>query len=400
MKKRIYLLLIGILLFGFNVKADMGPPMVARYDVTVKNKDGAVCYDEINGKYTKTSKVLEYGKTAFVAYEIEGKYAVLYYNINENEQDSCTVLTSDIAPKNSQFDIKNTDVEKIEAVKAVILAKGGLNLRKGPSSLYSKILTIPQYSVVTLTYNVGTYWYYADYNGHKGWISGNNQYFGMDDSDILYSITDTKIYDANKKVIGTIPKLTEVTDYLRLVHYDGPLYYVNYNGIKGYVNYMDRKVTGKIRVDKDTNLYDGKKLLKKITKGTTLDFTIENVDEYADNGNNVKYTYYIPSEKGTIAFNYNEGYTIIEEIKAVSKTKGMIGEGLFGEKKVESEEEVKEPEDDTPPEIPPLDDENKEPESETSNKEIIIVALLSAVLGALTVLVIIKLVNIKKGKKE
>ena len=51
MKKRIYLLLIGILLFGFNVKADMGPPMVARYDVTVKNKDGAICYDEINGKY-------------------------------------------------------------------------------------------------------------------------------------------------------------------------------------------------------------------------------------------------------------------------------------------------------------------------------------------------------------
>lgn len=393
MMKKICLLLMGIVLFSLNVKADMGPPIVANYSVSVSNKNGAACYEMNNNKYVKTSKVLEYGKKAKIAYEIEGKYAEIYYTVSNDLQEGCIVLISDITPTSGQYDVKNTDVTKIDSVKAVILAKGGLNLRKGPSQLYSKIITIPQYSVVTLSYSVGTYWYYALYNGKTGWISGNNQYFGMDEDKVLYSYTDISIYDSNRKVIGTIPKFTEVTDYLLLVQYDGPLYYVNYNGTKGFIDKMPYKVNGKIKLNVDSNLYDGNKIKKKITKGTILEYTIENnSDEYVSGTLIPINRFYIPSEGGIIKLsNTDDNYTIIEDDPLIKK-KGFIGEGLFNEEKTEVTPPNEEKEED-PLVIPPLPNSDKQ-----NNTETIIIALLSAIIGALTAVILIKFINSKKNK--
>ena len=394
--KKIINLLLFIFVFSFivNVKADMGPPSVIKYYVTVVNKDGAICFNDLDNKYTKTDQKLQYGETYYVDEEVRNNKYVYVYN---ESGISCLVQLSDIMVKNNNFDIKSEGVEKIEESKAVIFAKGGLNLRKGPAMSYAKIVTVPQYTVVTIKYRAGTYWYYAEYNGYSGWISGINYYFGYDSNDILYDIEDTNIYDEKEKVIGTIPKYTEVTDYVELVQYNAYVdyaYYVNYKGIKGYVKNMPKKVDGEIKLLNDTYVYNGSKVIDKIKNGEVVKYTVLKSGKQVslDDPFTTDFIFYIPSKNGTVKLRNDTKkveYEVIKEIKE-KKLRGYIGEGLFGEEK-EIKEEVKE--------------ETKTPINEIVNPkknnstEIIIICVLSSIIGALTCFIIIKLVNIKKENK-
>ncbi len=398
MKKICSLLIAVLMIFVLNVKADMGPPMIANYEIVVANKDGAACYND--GK--KTDKVIEYGKVLKVDYEVSGKYISVSYSVADGTVESCELLTSDIIVKDSTYSVNNSDVTKLDPVKAVILAKGGLNLRKGPATVYSRIMTIPQYSVVTLKYRVGTYWFYIEYNGHKGWISGDNQYFGYNDDNILYSYEDVAIHDKNGKKIGTIPALTEITDYLTLVVYDGPLYYVNYKGTLGYVDYMPNKVRGEVKVLADTKVYNKKSVINTIKKDTTLVYSII---KYENEGNDTYF--YIPTEKGIIHLDDENKYQLVGEALDNKKTTGFIGEGLFGEKKDETNDTSgRSYNEEENPIIPNNNENNNEnnvvtPNSADDNafklsKEMIIICVLSCIILALTAFIIIKLVNNKK----
>ena len=378
--KKIILFILSLL--ALNVKADMGPPMIIEYQAVVANKDGAICYND--GK--KTDIVIPFGEVIDIYWELNGNYINVTYN-----NKSCDIKASDIKAKQDSFSVNTAGVEKIKETKAVILAKGGLNLRKGPSVPYSKIMTIPQYSVVTLKYKAGTYWYYAEYNGRSGWISGMNQYFGFDNSNILYSYKDVDIYDINdkSKKIGTIKAFTEVSDYIELVQYDGPNFLVNYNGIKGYVYYMPYKVEGEIKILNDVGLYNNndKKTTKTLNSGKTYKYSII---EY----NNDINIFYFPSENGYAILKYNE-YELIGDTKNLIKKTGYIGSGLFGEEKVENDTSQEEIIDEQEEII-----EDKEEKDEKVNKvEIIIICLLVGILIALSILIIIKLVNMKKDKK-
>ena len=398
MKKIFYLLsLIFVIAFIVNVKADMGAPSVIKYYVTVVNKDDAPCYDfDKNGKRVKSDRKASYGKEYYVVSEVtDNKYV---YIENSADSFSCEVQLSDIMIKNNNFDIKSEGVEKIEEAHAIIFAKGGLNLRKGPAMSYSKIVTIPQYSVVTIRYRAGTYWYYAEYNGHKGWISGINGYFGYDSSDILYDIEDINIYNDSDKIIGKIPKYTEVTDYVKMpapeyLHYK---YYVNYNGVKGYVSDMAQKVDGEIKLLNDAYVYSGSKVIDKVASGDTVKYTVfkagKNIS--TDNPYLTDYIFYIPSMKGVLNLRDDDEkkeYAVIKD-ENYKKLKGYIGEGLFGEKK-EVKEDVQEEQ-----EIVEIPDETVNNEK-SNTKEIIIICILSSIIGALTCFIIIKLVNMKKDKK-
>lgn len=409
--KKVLLLCLMILGFGFNVYADGDGPSIAQYDVYISNKDGAVCYDEKNNSYIKTDKVISYGSIVRFYSETTEKYIYVdYYDDKDEYQFGCYVETKNLTPKNSEFNLKSDDIIKINPVKAVILANGGLNLRKGPATIFSKVTLIPQYSVVTLKYRVGDYWYYAEYNGKSGWITGENAYFGMNNDAIIYSLNDIEIFSdkALTKKIGTIPKFTEITNYLSLVSYE-PAFFVNYNGIKGYIKNTTYKVNGKVKINSDATLLKRDGTKQNIKKGEVLNYSIESCDSIeTKNTWNYVCTFYIPKYNGTIKLidNDNTNFTNQGSIADI-KTKGFIGEGLFGEKKesnVDTTEEVKyeEVEDAKvdPNEIIDVNDIKEEVKKESKiNNEMIIVIVLSCIILALTIVIIIKLVNIKKKEK-
>lgn len=390
MKKILNVLLFLNLFLCINVKADMGGPMVVGYEAIVTNKNGAVCYDLSNGKYIKLNKTLPYGKLLNIYTEADGNY------IMPGELDCWYVKTSDISAKKESFSVNESSVEKITPVNGIILAKGGLNLRKGPAVVYGRITTIPQYSIIKVTHRAGTYWYFVEYNGKTGWVSGINQYLGIDNDNILYSYKDIDITDNKGRKLGKIPAYTEVTDFIELNDYDGYQFLVNYNGILGYVSRMTYKVNGQVKILKDVNIYNNRKVVKTVKAGTTLDYTIQNWDELFIGKDQYGEILYIPKENGLIGVTNIDGiYEYVGEPKTIKKTKGFLGEGLFGEEKKTVTKPVEENK-----EKPVIQDNKKESEPWSMSKEIIIICVLGSIVLALTIVIIILLVNNKKKNKD
>lgn len=383
MKNIKLLMMVLVCLFIVNVKADMGAPYVVSHKVKVTNKNGAACY--VEGK--KTGEVIPYGTTLNLYDDIDGSY--IYVN---TDKYSCNIKYSDISAVNQNFSLKNEEVHKLDsAKKAVILAKGGLNMRSGPSVTYGRIITIPQYSVVTLTYSAGTYWYYTTYNGKSGWITGMDGYLGYDGKEVLVSYEAVKIYGANgKTVLGTIPANTEIDEYIELsgTPYSDLYYYIIYNGTKGYVKQvMCNKTagTGKIKLTKDYTLYDDNgNPTKKLTAGQEFEYNM------MYGGNSGIPGFYIPAKKIVI---YPEGFEYVKEANIITKTSGYIGEGLFGEAKTKKDDEPIVTEED-PQKV--VEDKPVIVEEKKDITNIIIIGLLAGIFACLTALVIIKLVNSKK----
>ena len=380
MKKIKLFIIILICLFVVNVKADMGPPTVIEHKAMVTNKNGAQCYSLYEGKATKEDRVIPYKTVLGIYSEIFDKS---YISVSDDkvEENNCIVKFSDVSAVDQNFSLKTGGVEKITPIKAVILAGGGLNMRKGPSVTYSKITTIPQYTVVTLTYKAGTYWFYCEYNGKSGWITGIDYYFGYEGKEVLYSDTETYIYSKDKR-IGTIPAHTEITDYLNFVtHVDDYEHYVIYKGIKGYVSGLHYKTdkVGKLKITKDYEVLNEYGIMEdKLRANQEFEYSMKNsIGEF-----------YLTSKKRFVSIP-KEYYEDIVKADVLVKEKGYIGEGLFGEKKVEKTE-VEEPVKDVAPPVIPEED------NKMSSRDMIIIGLLAGILLALTALVIIKLVNGKK----
>ena len=376
--KKIYILVLISLFCLVNVKADMEAPQIIAHEVMVTNKDGAVCYE----KNKKTDKVIPYGTMLKVDHDISGSFIDVF-----NSDYSCTVKYSDVSAKTQSFDINNSEVEKLTPTKAIILAKGGLNMRKGPAVSYSKMLTIPQYKTVLITHKAGSFWYYAEYEGKKGWITGMDGYIGFDGKEVLCNYEAVKIYSNDgKKILGTIPANKEITDYLILTGtpYSSNSYFVIYNNIKGYVKDMFYRTDGEgiVKLLKDYDVKDDNgNLKKKITANQELKYNMISRNNMV----------YFPENKLEVYLS-NEYFDYVKKANVLIKTNGYIGEGLFGEEKEEKT---------TIPDESTEDVEDLEPLTNTSrrNKEIIIICVLSSVIGALTCLVIVMLIN-KKKKNE
>ena len=380
MKKINLLLLLLICLFIINVNAAMESPQIIAHKVMVTNKNGTNCYED--GK--KTDKVIPYGTTLEVNRDISGSYIYV-----SNSDYSCNVKYSDVSSKTQSFDLNSTGVEKITTTKAIILASG-LNMRKGPAVTYTVITTIPKNSIVTLTHLAGTYWYYGTYNGKSGWITAMNGYVGFERKQILYSYQPMKIYSTydKKAVLGTIPANTEIVNYLELGLHLDTKYYIQYNGIKGYVESMFYKTEeGVIKLLKDVEIRDqNDKLVKKLTTNQELKYNM--VDEDGK--------FYLPDKK-EVVYIPTDSFKYIKEGKVLKKQSGYIGEGVFGEEKLEKtgineEEEENSHSEETKIIVP----KQEKKQSSISTKEIIVICLLTGIFLSLTALVIIKLVNSKK----
>ena len=387
--KRIKLFIIVLIgLFVINIKADMGPPVIAEHEVMVTNKSGAQCYDNNEKGYYKTKTIIPYGTILRVFDDINGSYINVISE--DNDEYSCRVKYSDVSAKTQSFDLSNA--EEITKVKAVILAKGGLNMRVGPSVTYSKKITVPQYAIVTLTHKSGSYWYYCNYGDKSGWITGMHGYFGYEGKEVLYSDKARDIkenWDGSGKKLGTIPANTEITDYVNIVSRgdSGYTHYVSYNGVKGYVESMYYKTdgTGKIKLVKNVEVRNLDGIVeKKLSANQELEYTM--MDEYGN--------FYVPSKKLLLHLKSDE-FEYITKTDILTKTKGYIGEGIFGEKK--DEEATPTNSNPTETETKPKEEEtNKSTNSGMSSKDIIIICLLGGIFLSLTAIVIIKLMNSKK----
>ena len=408
MKKNLSLLLILLLSITFNVKADMGPPSIAKFELVVSNKNGATCYEEKDNRYIATNKKIDYNKIVYLEFKQSNDYYSVLIKDKDMMEEGCIVKVSDLSLKDSKFEVSNKDVTKIEPVNAVVLAGGGLNLRKGPSTMYSKVTLIPEKTILKLTHNAGTYWFYTEYNGKSGWVSAENGYLGLECDYILLNVfKDTEIYSDKKMTqkIGTIPRLTEITNVVSFVRSDGGIpasYYVNYNGIKGYIHWIDVKVSGKLKLLRDTKLYDYNNKEIKTLKPGTYNYSIAgDYNEY----------YYLSDEKGIIKtekYEYDKDYQTIGNTTFPKKNKGYIGEGLFGEKITKIDRSNVEDDnnnmvnDDHNNLIDVNDGKTNEVKEELKkqdkiNNETIIIIVLAAIVLALTITVIILLVNKKKN---
>ena len=376
---KIIVFLLICMLF-VNVKADMGPPMITRHEVMVTNKKGAKCYNT----NSKKDIIIPYGTTFMIDTDINNGYIYV-----QNDDYSCDVKSSDISSKTQKFSLDDKSVEKITPVKAIILSSNGLNMRKGPSVTFSKIITIPSKAIVKLTHKAGDYWYYCEYKDYSGWITGMNGYFGYDGKGTLISYEAMKIYSTydKKAVLGKIPANTEITDYINLVsrsEYD-IAHYVIYNGTVGYVEKMMYKTngTGKIKLIKDFEVTSD--IGEPIKKLTPQELEYNMIGSYGK--------FYLKDKK-IEAYIPEDYYEYVNKVNVLNKEKGYVGEGLFGEAK---EERLREETNEESTEIETKD--LKEPTS-VNAKDIIIICLLSGIFIALTILVIIKLVNNKKNKKK
>ena len=378
MKKIKLMLVLVICLFICNVKADMGPPHVITYKAMITNKDGAYCYED--GK--KTDKVIPY-KTIFEVYD-EANNGYIYVH---NDNYDCFVRTSDLSALNHDFDINNKDVKSITPIKAIILANGGLNMRSGPATSYAKIITVPQYTVVTLKLHAGTYWYYTEYNGHSGWITSMNYYLGFDSDKVLVSPYVTDIYDRNGKVIGKIPADTEITDYVKLDSDEDamPNYYVVYNGIRGYLYPMTYKTEkeGKIKLLKDVEITDSNgQPKKKLLAGQELTYEIK--DDYN--------SFYVKEHKTFLHLEKDMYQDIIETILKTKKS-GYLGDGVFGEAKEERQDKPQEE----------VKEETKEKENffeSLTELQKMILGFIAGIIVALTIFVVARLILKKKNNKQ
>lgn len=363
--KKVLLLLIGCLLV-INVKAEENPVIIS-HKVMVTNKDGTSCYKE--GK--KTDEVIPYKTMLMVNNDIDGNYIHVI-----NDKYDCDVKYVDVSSYDQKFSLDNPSIEKITPTRAMVLSTSGLNMRIGPSVTYSRVIKIPQNTVLTLSYKAGTYWYYSEYSGKAGWITSMNRYLGYDFNRVLINHEKTKLYDASGvTVLTNIPENTEITEYMKLVtlnEYDVK-YYVIYNGTKGYIKDMLYKTngTGKIKLTKDVDIKDAEGIpIKKITSGSELEYTM--VD---DEGN-----YYFPEKNSVIKLNADE-YEYIKKTKPLVKEKGYIGDGYFGEEKLEREEVKQE-------EVEIINIDKKDVKG--SSKTLVIIIILVVIIIILTGILILK----------
>ena len=374
MKKIKILFLLVLCLLIIDVKAD-NKAVIISHQVMVTNKEGTTCYSE--GK--KTEEVIPYKTMLTVSYDIVGSYINVV-----NDKYDCDVKYSDVSSNTQKFSLDTKGVEKITSLRAIVLPNTGLNMRIGPAVTYAKRITIPQNTIIDLTYKAGTYWYYTEYNGVSGWVTAMNKYLGYDYDKVLVNYEKTKVYGTNGvTVLTTIPENTNITDYIKLesINEEDFKYYVNYNGIKGYIKDMLYKTNGNgtIKLIKDVDIKDEKgNPVKRMSAGSELEYSMQNEHGY----------FYFPTKNALINLN-REDYEYVKEAKLLVKDKGYLGEGIFGEEKKEREKIIE-----------PEEKEEEKKDNDNNTRDLIIIILLAGILISLIVLVIVKIVGNKNNKKE
>ncbi len=179
MKKLKYLLVL-LLLVPYIVKADMAGPNYESYTMVVTDSKGVDYYGTKYEENNPNPKVylaghLNKGETFITNDGGVGKDIIEFFHNDERCIIKNLNAVEVVNKKNRKLDPteKNEEISKIKG-EAIVYAKDGVDIRKGPSSAYDKIGHIKQYEKIEYQYVYGidgTTHIYAEYDGKKGWIS-------------------------------------------------------------------------------------------------------------------------------------------------------------------------------------------------------------------------------------
>ena len=320
--KKLFYLLIGLILLPSIAKADMFGPNVIAYTAVVNNPDGVDIYvcDEIESdepaeevSCAKSDEKVPYGTT--------------YTIIDDNAiclNDDCTkfIYPKDLVAVDNNFKIDSKNLgEKFEATILV-----DMEIKKGPAIAYEGTGTIIKAGTsITATEvlfeEVQTPWFYVEYNGVKGFI---DSYYEQ----IAFNIKDSIIIPMESKISGiydfnTYDRVTNLTtDPIKNLEVGkkynvkigtfslwSKYFYVELDGIKGKIPnfwFAIKCEPTTYKPVEDVNVYDAsyEKVISKIEKGTTI------VTEYCYDDTECYY------EKDGI-----KGWIDTEEIKEETKEK-------------------------------------------------------------------------------
>ncbi len=402
MRKILNSLLLLSLLLVLNVKADMGPPVLPILEMEVSNPYGAKCYDSDS----KVNRTLKYGELVYGYIDdtdlYDDNFKKDYYQLsfNEGEVIYCYVKKTDVVVKQDNFKPSEDDKEK---GPFALWALKDIKIYSGPSkNFYKEIGSIPKDSKLESSYKLGDYWYYVTYNGITGYISGESQ-------DLINKITETIVmYEPNDYKIEsgkvTIPAGEEfkeywVTDYERVVYvvYNGKLVNTTIHKVGDY-NYFATKCNGsKIEALKELPVYSYENNIKK--KINTLEVNKKYDVEYCFQGyRENREAYYIPSLKGWIDEEYGgDGEEVRSPIVFYDKDGNSNRDEQEDPKQEEPTEKPKNPGDVQPP--TPKPEPTPDDKKGLTNDELIMICVGAGILIAVTILVVIKLVNKKKNSE-
>lgn len=209
--KRIILFLAIILsvLWIEIAHADMGAPELREFEIVVINNNGVDYYDykgDIKGHLDKNDTVL-------VLYEYDGQYTIGKkasrngYEFNEtigyiNSLDGFSLAEDEVDPTKLPDDASITKYDEYRS--AIVYAKDGVDVYKGPSDVYDKVGHINKDTVLSYKYAVETYDnvtnIYISNKDVKGWVE-------ILDKKVLIENDTQYIFrnDVNTEC-GTIPK--------------------------------------------------------------------------------------------------------------------------------------------------------------------------------------------------
>lgn len=304
MKKKL-LITTGILLalVPSLVKADNVFPSTLNYKAVITNKNGFKCETYDNKNIT-----IPFGSIVSIneSYYDDG----LKLEIFDYEGTGCNnnIKLSDIKIYNDEFNINDylsageyNSVSKFDKENdAIILAKNGIKMYKGPSLSYSVITTIPYNKTVKTEYYIDPFdtlvsWISVSYNGQTGWINTT-------DYEVMYNGALDKAIVISKN--DNINENTIVNEY----YSSAKKYYVKYNNKYVLVDKIAKLNNGNITIKNNKKLYESvnsSKEIDSVSKGTKLQTKFF----YSDKDNECYYYYVNYNNKnGWIKLDYGEKY--------------------------------------------------------------------------------------------
>ena len=271
--KKIFYLLIGILLLPSMVKADMASPTVITYKAIVNNPNGIPEYKLSGDKYEKTGKTVKYG----TVYVISGDEYIDEY-ICADDDCKTYVRFTDLTTADKEYKINKENIGdeyKLTTIKKV-------DIKSGPANLYETISTLEPgtvlkgHEIINITDILDPVleyipslnpWYYVEYNGVKGFVNsyGGTMMIGDLEEGEFMTAAKVEIKDPiTLKVLKTIEPSTIIkakTGYLDDWSSDC---YIEYDGVKGIADryhLVSKHISEEEKYNKhtfksDLNIYD------------------------------------------------------------------------------------------------------------------------------------------------
>lgn len=191
-----------------------------KYDAIVSNINGAEYYSEesVEGKY-------EYEKVGIIPNNTKIKVTFEkggYARFNYNESYNNWIKIKDISPLKDEFSINEEIVTRMDEIEVKVFNppnKEGIEIYKGPSSVYKKVGIIPIGETATAQYCIKIdgepyseeiTWLYVNYNGVNGWVNFYDGGIGIKREEYLGGMVpyDKEVYLVEDAV--TLPVYNDV----------------------------------------------------------------------------------------------------------------------------------------------------------------------------------------------